>query len=147
MWISNCSFWQLSLFTGFLISWNCLPTKTRKYKIHEFYFGCKHKNHESTNPRTCSFYLNHDHWYPSRKVLSPLLAYMKHVIRRRYFITWNCLPTKTTKIGTQRMKVISQNLFTGGQWLSPLTLWVRMLRNAFLVSHVIVIKSEWVIVA
>ena len=73
----------LALSQRLVIQWNLLYWK---YKIREFYFGCKHKTHESTNPRTCSFYLNHEHWYPSRKVLSPLLAYMKHVIRRRYFI-------------------------------------------------------------
>jgi hypothetical protein len=73
----------LALSRTLVIKWSLLCWK---YKIHKFFFGPKHKNHESTIPRTCSCYLNHDNWYPWRKVLSPLLAYMKHVIRRRYFI-------------------------------------------------------------
>jgi hypothetical protein len=73
----------LELSRRLVIKWSLLCWK---YKIHEFYFGRKHKTHESTIPRTCSCYLNHTNWYPWRKVLSPLLAYMKNVIRRRYFI-------------------------------------------------------------
>ena len=71
----------LELSRRLVIKWSLLCWK---YKIYELYFGPNHKNHESTIPRTCNCYLNHANWYLWRKVLSPLLPYMKHVIRRRF---------------------------------------------------------------
>ena len=57
----------LKLSRSFETQWNLLCWK---YKIKEFYFGSKHKNHKFTNHRNCNFLPNHENWYPRRKVLS-----------------------------------------------------------------------------